>query len=72
MDNSRKAGVDNLEGKMIRLGLKGGLILMITKSMALDIGAQYSLDSFKAKNADSSDKGSGIWFGAGLSCFIWR
>ena len=63
--------IDNLEGKMIRLGLKGGLILMITKSMALDIGAQYSLDSFKAKNADSSKKGSGIWFGAGISAFIY-
>jgi len=64
--------IDNLDGSMIRLGLKAGLNIMITDNTAFDLGAQYSLDSFKAKNSDSSTKGSGMWFGGGLSCFIWH
>lgn len=64
--------IDNIEGSIIRIGLKGGLNIMITDNAALDVGIQYSLDSFKSKGGNTSDKGSGIWFGGGLSCFIWR
>ena len=63
--------IDNLEGRMIRLGLKSGLNIMITDNTALDVGAQYSLDSFKSKNGNISEKGTGFWFGAGISAFIY-
>lgn len=64
--------IDNLEGRMIRLGLKGGLNIMITDNTAIDFGVQYSLDSFKTKNSNISRKGSGFWLGGGISCFIWN
>ena len=58
---------DNFTAKSV--GLTGGVVVMMSNSVGLDIGLRYSSDSWRYNAADAS--GTTIQVGAGIASFIF-
>jgi hypothetical protein len=56
--------------KTTTIGGNGGINFMITEAVAVDFGVVFSSESEKFGDGDAV-KGTVLWFGAGIDCFIW-
>jgi len=57
--------------KTTTIGGMGGINFMLSNAVALDLGVQFQSDSYKPDGADESTTGTIMWFGAGISAFIY-
>ncbi len=56
--------------KTTSFGGRGGINLMISEAVAVDFGIVFASESEKVGDGDA-EKGTVLWFGAGIDCFIW-
>ncbi len=67
-------GDETYKTSITQFGGMAGINYMLTNTVALDFGFKFSSDSFKAKEPIESDEavtGTTMWFGAGISTFIY-
>jgi len=69
MCSEETEGVDDKD-KTTSFGGKGGINYMLSDAVALDFGIQFQSDSWKVGDGESTS-GTIMWFGAGISAFIY-
>ncbi|MBN2227012.1 MAG: outer membrane beta-barrel protein [candidate division Zixibacteria bacterium] len=52
-------------------GGRGGIMMMLSNAVALDIGVQYNKDSYEPDGAEESTDGTRLQIGAGITAFVW-
>ncbi len=62
---------DDEDATMTSFGGRGGIIMMLSNAVALDMGIQYNKDSFEPDGADESISGSRLQIGGGITAFLW-
>ena len=71
--NLNSHSVKDVDGsdKTTSIGGMGGINYMLSNAVALDFGVKFQSDSYKPDGADESTTGTVMFFGAGISAFIY-
>ena len=64
-------GTNDFTIDVMTFGGQGGGIFMLSNAIGLDAGVRFQSDSWKPEDADESTTGTTLWFGAGITAFLW-